>query len=138
MSFITEELSEDQIKHFNFDYSYMNGQLRKLWTIDKDRNNFLVQTYKSGGPYEGTPEILRYVLSINNDLIKIYTHPEKKVIDGKIQFIWHIYKIENASNVNKLDDIKKILEDAFNNFAFNSYLKPEEVHSSKIIFSDFE
>lgn len=72
MAFINEIFPEERKNKFTFSVSTRpDGSKPTLWkwTIDRERDAFLVLTKTEGGSYEGTQRTEHYVLSWNGELV---------------------------------------------------------------------
>lgn len=79
MTFVNEHIPETEKEKFTFPvFTRPDGSKPTLswWTIDRERNAFLVITNILGGGYEGTPETHYYVLSWNGNLIRFAGDPQ--------------------------------------------------------------
>lgn len=78
MAFVNETIPEEQKSKFKFPVKTRpDGSKPTLWkwTIDRDRDVFLVCVDVEGGGYEGTPVTKHFVMSLKGELISLSADP---------------------------------------------------------------
>jgi len=79
MAFVNEAIPEEQKNEFPFPvYTARDGSKPTLykWTIDRERDAYLVVTNVKGGGYEGTAVTEHFVLSWKGELIRFQCNPQ--------------------------------------------------------------
>jgi hypothetical protein len=79
MAFLNEIIPEEQKDKFTFPVeTNRDGSKPTLykWTVDFERNIFLVMTKHGGGAHQGVPRTEWYVLSWNGEVINFQCEPE--------------------------------------------------------------
>ena len=94
MAFVNEIIPEEEKAKFNFPVSTLrDGSKPTLhkWTIDRERDVFIVHTKSEGGSYEGTPEERHVVLSWRSCPVNfIGTYAIEGSSDEGYVISWHI------------------------------------------------
>lgn len=78
MAFVNELIPEEQKDMFPFSsYTAYDGSKPTLWkwTIDRERDVYLVHVGGDGGGYEGTPITKHFIMSWHGNLISISADP---------------------------------------------------------------
>lgn len=117
MSFENELIPEEMKRCFPFDvYSNSKGDKPTLWkwTVDRERNIYLVIRRIEGGPYEGTQPIEHLALGAFGSVVFVEGEPH---LEGKREsgpeVIWVIRKIEIPGELTeRSEEVKKILREA--------------------------
>lgn len=105
MTFVNEIIPEEEKAKFGFPVSTRRDGSKPtlhMWTIDHDRNAFLVHTKSEGGSYEGTAEAKHYVLSWRGSLIKFISISAMSgnVDDGYV-LSQRVYELEIPSELQR-------------------------------------
>jgi len=136
MAFINELIPEEQKDKFTFSVkTYRDGSKPTLWkwTIDRERDAFLVHTNTFGGGYEGTPEEECYVLSWHNELIYFQADPSG-VGKEEYTYVVHHLKIPTVLEEQK-EEVMELIREALDAKG-NTYLRDHlEVVHVKFDFS---
>lgn len=118
MGFINEKMPEEAKKTLNIDvHTRPDGSTPTLWkwTIDRERNAFLILTDTEGGAYEGTPLTRHYVLSWNESLIRMIAFRSDTIrTESGVEMTWSVRKVYLPQKLeNRKTEVIKIIEDAF-------------------------
>lgn len=117
MTFVNELIPEAYKEKFTFPVSTRpDGSKPTLWkwTIDRERNVFLVVTNIWGGGYEGTPEDYDYVLSWQDELIPFAAVQKLggNKVDGVVMS-WQVHRLEVPSTLrDRKDDVLQLIREA--------------------------
>lgn len=119
MAFVNEYIPEEEKAKFTFSvHTDRNGfkpTLRK-WTVDRDRNAFLVFTDSEGGGYEGTPITKHFVLSWAGELIHLSAAPSPCFRDEKGGVVkpWRLHDLRiPPALTGQRDEVLQLIRDAF-------------------------
>lgn len=117
MTFINELIPEEEKKKFTFPVSTRaDGSKPTLWkwTIDRERNAFLVATRTEGGGYEGTQLTEHYVLSWNDNLIRFAGDPQTSgsMETGQVM-AWRVHQLVIPSVLQqKQEEVLQLIREA--------------------------
>ena len=117
MAFVNEKIPEEEKEKFEFPvFTETDGSKPTLWkwTIDKERDAFLVITDKEGGGYQGTPETCHFALSWRGNFINFI---------GELQFLgnsrseqsisWKVSKLVISSEIkNRHDEVFELIRES--------------------------
>ena len=117
MAFINERIPEEEKEKFTFEVTTRpDGSKPTLykWTIDRERNAFLLTTKKSGGDAGGSETITYFVLVWNSHVVQFSGSYERSRDNaGKITQNWNIENLEIPSSISDLkEEIVRLIRDA--------------------------
>lgn len=119
MAFVNELIPEEQKNKFSFPVSTRpDGSKPTLWkwTIDRERETFLVFVGSEGGGYEGTPVTKHFVLSWKGDLIKLSADPLNcfRNDEGGVVMSWRLHKLDLPPALPELrEEVMELIREAF-------------------------
>lgn len=92
-----------------------NPQSPTKWTVDHDRNAFLVVVGSEGGGYEGTQTTLHFILQWRGDDIHLSASPlGVSNVEGGVVMSWKIDKLRiPPALIRQESEIVALLRDAF-------------------------
>ena len=118
MTFVNELIPESEKEKFTFPVTTKHDGSKPTlwkWTIDRDRNAYLVFTKSVGGGYEGTPLTKFFVLNWNGKLIYLCAEPlgtSRK--PAGVVMSWRIHKLDIPSDLpNTQEELMQIIREAF-------------------------
>ena len=117
MAFINERIPEEEKEKFNFEvFTDPDGEKPTLykWTVDRERNAFLVLINVVGGGASGTQETEHFVLIWNQHIVRFSADPipsgSKK--DG-YSLSWRVHQVEIPQSVKDMKaDILSLIRDS--------------------------
>jgi hypothetical protein len=118
MAFVNELIPEEQKDKFPFPvYIGYGGSKPTLykWTIDRQRNAYLVLVNGEGGGYEGTPVTKHFVLNWDGNLISLSADPlgTSKVTSGVVMS-WRIrHLVIPPALQSKKEEVIALIREAF-------------------------
>lgn len=118
MAFINERIPESEKEKFTFPVSTRpDGSKPTLWkwTIDYERNVFLVFTDAEGGAYEGTQLTKYFVLSWKGELIYIAADPlPATYLEKGAVMSWRVHRLDIPPPLqNQKEEVLQLVRDAF-------------------------
>lgn len=132
MSFMNELMPESEKNRLSFQVETRpDGSKPTLWkwTVDRERDAFLVFTGASGGSYEGVQTTFSCVLSLSGRLFKFFADPylgERSAAGQVMRWVIHDLEVPDVMGVSK-EELMEIIREAFdvighvydrNNYAF--------------------
>lgn len=117
MVFINELIPETEKNSLKFYVkTYPDGTKPTLykWTIDREREAFLVHTCSWGGPYEGTQITKHFVLSWKGELIHISADPLPTIYTEKGPAMsWRVHRLDFPSKLDQKETVFQLVREAF-------------------------
>ena len=137
MAFINEHIPEEVKAKFTFPVSTRpDGSKPTLWkwTIDRERNIYLVLTGVLGGGVSGTQPTDQYVLNWDNLQIRFEGNCDiSGDVETKYSLLWKVRNVDFPSgNDEKRKEIYKVIEEALN--AKGWRYKRETVNDVTVLF----
>jgi len=117
MAFVNELIPEEEKAKFTFPvYTERDGSKPTLykWTIDREREIFLVKTKKEGGGYDGTPVRNSFALVWKGELIR-FTGEQSFIgsTDAATILSWRIFRLEIPPALqNRKDEVLQLIREA--------------------------
>lgn len=97
MTFVNELIPEEQKDKFPFPVQIGYGDSKPTlfkWTIDRERDVYLVKVRKEGGGYEGTPVTTHFIMNWCSNLISLSADRIGVSEDhGKVYMSWRIHRL---------------------------------------------
>lgn len=118
MTFINELIPEAEKEKFTFPVSTRaDGSKPTLWkwTIDRERNAFLVLINAEGGGYEGTPLTKHFVLSWNRHLVSLSADPlGTSRVETGVVMSWRVHRLNLPTSLqDRQEDVIRLIREAF-------------------------
>jgi len=117
MAFVNERIPDVEKENFGFSvFTQPDGSKPTLsrWTIDRERNAFLVLTHTEGGGYEGTQPTEHYVLSWNGNLIRFAGDAKSSgSMEAGQMMSWRVHHMVIPSTLeNKWEMVLQLIREA--------------------------
>ncbi len=119
MAFINEIMPEEEKEKLPFSVTTdRDGSKPTLWkwTIDRERNAYLVFSGSAGGGYVGLPLTKHFVLSWDGELTYLSADPGNCYYDdsGGVVQPWRIHNLKSSPALDDhKDEVLKLIEEAF-------------------------
>lgn len=118
MAFVNELIPEEEKERFSFPVSERrDGSKPTLWkwTVDRDRDAFLVFTNAEGGGYEGTQLTKHFVLSWKGKLVTLCADPLPALRnDAGVIKPWRIHKLRIPLVLHsQREEVIQLIREAF-------------------------
>lgn len=108
MAFVNELIPEEQKAKFSFPvFTRPDGSKPTLWkwTIDRERDVYLVVTNVLGGGYEGTPPDEYYVLSWGGELVSFAAEQHLSGSNSKdMTLTWNVHRLDIPPSLQERRD----------------------------------
>jgi hypothetical protein len=138
MAFVNEIIPESAKAEFKFPVKTLgDGSKPTLWkwTIDKERDIFLINTSKEGGAYEGTNETRNFMLKLKNRQVTFTA--ECKYIsksNTEMEVEWVVRNISPIdSNAANSGEVEKIITEALTEMGW--LYSTTNVSSTSVVFA---
>lgn len=123
MAFVNELIPEEAKEAFDFpvQVSLTSGAKPTLWkwTVDRERNAFLIQTGIEGGAYEGTPEETSFVLLLDGHKCSFTGTNQIRVVDGANHLTWNIRNLSVSDALaHDQERVMSLIADALDAMGF--------------------
>ncbi|MCB1863344.1 MAG: hypothetical protein KDI47_16690 [Gammaproteobacteria bacterium] len=117
MAFVNERIPEEEKEKFTFEvFTHPDGEKPTLykWTVDRQKNAFLVLTKVIGGGASGTQETEYFTLIWNQHLIKFSADA---ITGGSREtgyfLTWNVHQVEIPQEIQDMrEDIQTLIRDA--------------------------
>ena len=117
MAFVNELIPEEQKDKFPFPvYTNNDGSKPTLWkwTIDRERDAYLVSVNAGGGGYDGTPERHYYVLLWKDEMI--HFGADQYLSGSKVEdmvLTWKIHRLDiSPALLERKDEVMQLIREA--------------------------
>lgn len=125
MTFVIEEIPEQERKKLIDSTEGYNQKLSSKWVVDRGNNSYIILISKVGGPYEGTQITKYFSLKWNDKVIKFSADPLKETFseDGAAMN-WRVHELSIPEELrNQQENILRLIAEGFNAIggAFNGY-----------------
>lgn len=117
MAFVNELIPDEQKDKFQFPVSTRHDGSKPTlwkWTIDRERDAYLVTTAILGGGYEGTPEDHYCVLCWESELVPFAAEQKMSGSNPKdLVLTWKIHRLDIPENLQaRKDEVLQLIREA--------------------------
>jgi hypothetical protein len=117
MAFVNELIPDAKKEEFTFPADTRLGGYKPTlwkWTVDWDRDVFLVNTHNFGGGAEGTQETQNYVMNWGGNLIHFSGTPSLSGSKGSGQVMsWRVHNLVTPPSLqNKTEEVMQLIREA--------------------------
>ena len=111
MSFMVERIPDEAKKKF----PEVDRPFTTKWVIDRNRDAFMAWVNKHGGPYDGTPEWVDYMVYWQGEIIHLTAERGRETFPPEgATMNWRIIRLKMPDALrSRRDEVLQLIRDAF-------------------------